>query len=202
VQRGFTVAELIVAMTISAITLLSGYECFTALKAAGDRQSDDLAATGGIVHGLDRIREDLLHSFVHAESGRPTFAGCNPAVEGETGTTQVLSFYSLCLRHDDGWASSLRRVCQVSYEWVKTKDSVCLYRNVVPVVGPNPTSNHELILDGVEQIQIAFCNGETSEASFSSEKEIPARVDWVVTAHGRAWLLSVRLPCGGTKEPS
>jgi prepilin-type N-terminal cleavage/methylation domain-containing protein len=199
-QEGFTVAELIVAMTISAITLLSGYECFMALKAAGDRQSEDLAATGGIVHGLGQIREDLLHSLVLAGASKPTFVGCNPAVEGEAGATQVLSFYSLCPRQGDGPARSLRRVCQVSYDWVKTRDSIRLYRNAAPVVGPNPTSNRELILDGVEQMQIAFYSGETSKTRFSSEKELPARVDVVVTVHGQIWLLSVKLPCGGSKE--
>lgn len=197
--KAFTVVELIVAMSISAITLLSGYECFMALKQAGDRQSEDMAAIGGIVHGLGRIREDLLFALVRTESGKPTFVGSNPVVEGEKGTTQILSFYSLCSRYGDDWARGLRQICQVNYEWVKTNDSFCLYRSIVPVVGSNPASGRELILDGIEQIEITFHNGEEPEDSFTSEEKIPVGVELTVTAHGQVWPLSVKLPCGGSK---
>lgn len=196
---GFTVAELIVAMTISAVTLLSGYELFGALKSAGDRQSEDLAVTAGIVHGLDRMREDLLHAVPRDDSEEPIFTGNNPSAESGTETSQLLRFYSLCTASGDNWARSSRQMCQVSYELARTKDSVCLYRSVVPVVGSRSASHRELILDSVEQIRIAFHDGRQSQNSFSSKDKLPAGVELTLTAHGQTWPLMVRLPCSNVE---
>jgi prepilin-type N-terminal cleavage/methylation domain-containing protein len=201
-SRGFTVAELIVAMSISAVTLLSGYELFQALKTAGDVQSQDLAATAGIVHGLSRIREDLLHTLMRTGSSEPIFRGSNPSFEGEEETTGLLSFYSLCTGYGNDCFGGLRQMCHVSYELDTTEDSVCLYRSAVPVVVPGPVSGNEdreLILDYVEQIKIAFHNGQTSEPSFSSNEKLPAGVELTVMAYGQVWSLSVRLPCGNSE---
>lgn len=186
-------------MSISAVTLLSGYEFFQALKTAGEGQSQDLAATATVVHGLGRIREDLLHSLPRTGSREPIFAGSNPSLEGEEETTRLLEFYSLCTGYGDDCFRGLRQICQVRYELVKTKDSVCLYRSAVPVVGAGPVSGNagrELILDDVEQIKVVFHNGQTSEPSFSSDEKLPAGVELIVMAYGQAWALSVKLPCG------
>lgn len=201
-SRGFTVAELIVAMFISAITLLSGYELFQALKTAGDGQSQDLAATAGVVHGLSRIREDFLHILSRTGFREPIFTGNNPSLEGEEETTRLLGFYSLCTGYGDDYFRGLRQMCQVSYELVKTKDSVCLYRSAAPVVGAGPMSGNEgreLTLDHIEQIKIAFHNGQTSEPSFSSNEKLPAGVELMVMAYGQVWSLLVRLPCGNSE---
>jgi type II secretion system protein J len=201
-SRGFTVAELIVAMSISAVTLLSGYEFFQALKTAGDRQSQDLAATAGIVHGLSRIREDLMHTLLRTGSRESVFTGSNPSLEVEEETTRLLRFYSLCTGYGDDCFRGLRQMYRVSYELVKTEDSVCLYRSAVPAVGPGLVSGNEdreLILDHVEQIKIAFHNGQTWEPSFSSNEKLPAGVELKVKAYGQLWLLPVRLLCGNSK---
>lgn len=192
-------AELIVAMTISAVTLLSGYELFVSLKIAGDRQSEDLATTAGIVHGLDRIREDFLHAVARAESREPIFVGGNPALDNQTQTSQLLGFYSLCAGCGEGWIRGLRQMCQVSYDVVKTKDSVCLYRSAAPVAGIGPASGRELILEGVEQIRITFHNGQQWESRFSSKDKLPVGVELTVTVSGQQWPLSVKLPCGGSE---
>jgi prepilin-type N-terminal cleavage/methylation domain-containing protein len=198
-SRGFTVVELIVAMSISAVTLLSGYELFQALKEIGDRQSQDLAASAVVVHGLSRIREDLLHTLPRTGSREPIFEGSNPSLEGEDETMRLLGFYSLCTGYGDDCFRGLRQMCRVSYELVKTKGAICLYRSAVPVVGAGSVSGHgggELILDYVEQIKITFHNGKTSEPSFSSNEKLPVGVELVVMAYGQVWPLSVRLPCG------
>ena len=196
---GFTVVELIVAMSISAITLLSGYEFFQTLKRVGDSQSANLAATAGIVHSLSRIHEDLLHAVPRTESREPVFVGANPALEGEVETTKLLEFYSLCVGYGGGPLRSLRQLHRVSYELVRVKDSVRLYRSAAPVVGAGQVSSSEdrgLILDRVEQIKIVFDNGETREPSFSSNEKLPAGVELTVTAYDQVWPLSVKLPCG------
>lgn len=201
-SRGFTVAEFIVAMSISAVTLLSGYELFQALKIAGDVQSQDLAATAGIVHGLSRIREDLLHTLLRTGAHEPVFTGSDPSLEGEEDTTRLLNFYSLCTGYGDDCFRGLRQMCRVSYELVTSEDSVCLYRSAIPVVGPGPVSGNEdreLILDHVEQIKIAFYNGQTSEPSFSSNEKLPTGVELTAMSYGQVWPLLVRLPCGNSE---
>ncbi len=198
-SRGFTVAELIVAMSISAVTLLSGYELFQALKAAGDRQSEDLAATVGIAHGLDRIREDLLHAVPRTGSREATFVGSNPAPDDLAPITQLLMFYSLCAGTGDDWVRGLRQMHRVRYELVRTEDSAYLCRSTTPVVGVDLASegdDRETILNHVEHIKIAFHNGQTSEPGYSSNENLPAGVELTVTAYGQVWPLSVRLPCG------
>lgn len=202
ISRGFTVAELIVAMSISAVTLLSGYEFFRALKSAGDGQSQDLVAVARVVHGLSRIREDLLHILPRTGSREPIFAGSNPSLKGEEETTRLLRFYSLCTGYGDGCFRGLRQMARVSYELVKTKDSVCLYRSAIPLVVAGSMSGNEgreLILDHVEQIKIAFHNGQVSEPNFSSNEKLPAGVELIVMAYGQVWPLSVRLPCGNSE---
>jgi hypothetical protein len=194
--------ELIVAMTISAVTLLSGYELFQALETAGDVQSQNLAVTAGIVHGLSRIREDLLHTLMRTGSQEPIFTGSNPSLESEEETTRLLSFYSLCTGYGNDCFRGLRQMCHVSYELDTSDDSVCLYRSTVPVVGPNPVSgkeDRELILYRVKQIKIAFNNGQTSEPSFSSNEKLPVSVELTVIAYGQVWPLLVRLPCGNSE---
>jgi hypothetical protein len=201
-STGFTVAELVVAMTISAVTLLSGYELFQALKTVGDIQSHDLAATAGIVHGLSRIREDLLHTLMRTGFSEPIFTGSNPSPESEQETTGLLSFYSLCTGHGNDCFRDLRQICHVNYELDTSDDSVCLYRCAVPVVGPEPASgeeDRELILDCVKQIKITFHNGQTSESSFSSNDKLPVGVELTVMASGQVWPLLVRLPCGNSE---
>jgi len=189
-------------MFISAVTLLSGYEFFQALKVVGDGQSQDLAATAGIVHGLSRIREDLLHALPRTGSREPIFTGSSPSPESEEETTRLLGFYSLCTGYGDDCFRGLRQMYQVSYELVKTKGSVCLYRSAAPVVGAGPMSGNEgreLILDHIERINIAFHNGQTSEPGFSSNEKLPAGVELIVMAYGQVWPLSVRLPCGNSE---
>ena len=201
-SRGFTVAELIVAMSISAVTLLSGYELFQALKTAGDVQSQDLAATAGIVHGLSRIREDLLHTLMRTGSSEPIFKGSNPRLEGKEETTRFLSFYSLCTGYGNDCFRSLRQICHVSYELDTNKDSICLYRSAVPVAKPGSVSannDRKLILEHVEKISIAFHNGQNLKPSFSSNEKLPAGVELTVMAYGQVWSLSVRLPCGNSE---
>ncbi len=197
--KGFTVVELIVAMILSAITLLSGYELFGALQKTGDAQSADLAATAAIVHGLDQIREDLWHAVPRGGSREPIFVGGNPSSDPKEETTMLLEFYALCAGRSNDHVGTLRQMHHVRYELARDKDSVCLYRDVTPVVGPRPTSGaegRELILERVEQLQIAFHNGRSSEPRFSSNEKLPACVELTVTVCGRTWPLSVKLPCG------
>ena len=201
-SMGFTVAELIVAMSISAITLLTGYELFQALKGAGDTQSQSLAVAAEIVYGLDRIREDLLHALPQTGSNEPVFVGGNPALDGSAETTRLLEFYSLCSGHGDSRFSGLRQMQRVRYELVQVKDSVFLYRSATPVIGAGQVSgaeSREPILDRVEQVTIAFHVGGTLKASFSSDQELPDGVDLMVMAGGRGWPLSLVLPCGSSE---
>ncbi len=198
-SKGFTVVELIVALTVSAITLLSGYELFAALQGTGDAQSADLAATAEMVHGLDLIREDLWHAVPRSGSKEPIFVGDNPGSDQKKETTKLLEFYTLCAGRGNDRVAGLRQMHQVRYELGGGKDSGCLYRDVTPVVGPRPTlgaAGRELILEHIEQIRIAFRNGRSSEPRFSSNDKLPACVELTVTAYGRIWPLSVKLPCG------
>ena len=197
--KGFTVVELIVAMSISAVTLLSGYELFQVLKGVGDNQSADLAATAGIVHGLDKIRDDLLHALPRTGSQEPIFVGGNPTLESDAQTAKLLAFYSLCGGHGNGCCSNLRQIHQVSYELVKAEDVIGLYRSAALIIATDQMStdeDRELILDNIEQIEISFHNGQTLEPSFSSNEELPIGVELSVTAYGQVWPLSVKLPCG------
>jgi type II secretion system protein J len=199
-NTGFTVVELIVALSISAVTLLSGYELFEALKDVGDRQSAELAARARILHGLDRIRDDLWHALARSGSSVPIFTGASPAPETWTQTTAaVLEFYTLGTGYGGNGFQSLRRIQQVRYELAKDKDSACLYRKATPVVGAGPRAAdepRELILENVTQITLAFHNGQTFEPTFSSKDKLPAAVELTVLVGEEAWPLSVCLPCG------
>lgn len=198
-KRGFTVVELIVALSLSAATLLSGYELFEALKRAGDTQSADLATTAEIAHGLDQIREDLWHAVPRAGSRDPIFTGSSPDPKASADTTKLLEFYALCPGPGESRFPSLRQMYKVAYELAKTQDAACLYRRASPVVGPGPVSSdggRTLVLERVEQIEAAFGDGRSSQPSFSSKERLPVCVGLTVTAYGQAWPLSVKLPCG------
>lgn len=199
---GFTVVEMIVAMSLSAVTLLSGYELFEALKRAGDTQSADLAALAEIVHGLEQIREDLRHAVPRAESREPIFVGSTPDPDKSTGPARLLEFYSLCAGQGADPFRRLRQMHRVRYELATIEGAVSLYRSAAPVVGPGPTSSKEErapILDHVEQVKIAFRNGQRAQPSFSSNERLPVGVELTVTAHGQVWPLSVTLPCGASE---
>jgi type II secretion system protein J len=197
--NGFTVVELIVAMSISAVTLLSGYELFTALKTAGDRQSEELSVTAGIVRGLDRMREDLLHAVARPDSKDAVFTGGNAVLDGRAETASLLLFYSLNTGYGAEWARGLRQTCRIRYELVPAQGSACLYRSVLPVLGAGP-AHRTLVLDHVELIQLAFHNGQTRELAYTSKERLPVCVELVVKSHGRVWPLSIRLPCGDSEE--
>jgi type II secretion system protein J len=196
---GFTVVELIVALTISAVTLLSGYELFEALKGAGDVQSADLAAAAQILHGLDQMRDDLWHAVPRVDTHAPIFVGANAGLDKNETTARLLEFYALCPNRTDGSAGDLRHMHHIKYELSRIGDSVCLYRSASPVVGPGPISDQagrEQVLEDVEQITVAFRRGSTWEPRFSSEEELPACVGVTVTARGQTWPFVVTLPCG------
>jgi len=186
-------------MTISAITLLSGYELFEALKRAGALQSADLEATALIVHGLDQIRQDLSHAVPRAESREPIFVGRSPDPDESVNTMTLLEFYSLCTGQEDDRFRSVRQMRRVRYVLAKTGDSMYLSRSTVPVVGPDSTvgdEGHDRILDRVKQIKIAFRDAQTWASQFSSDEKLPAGVELTVTAYDRTWPLSIQLPCG------
>lgn len=202
-SKGFTVVELIVALSISALTLLSGYELFEVLKRTGDAQNADLAGAADVLRSLDQIREDLLHALPRTSSQEPIFAGGNPSSAPQEKTTKLLEFFSLCTCRDEDRFPTVRQMHQVTYELLKGKDFVGLYRSVTPVAGPRGTSDagaHELVLEPVEQLQIAFHNGQSFAPSFLSKERLPLGVELTVTAYGRTWPLSVMLPCGASEE--
>ncbi len=204
-SRGFTVVELIVAMSISAVTLLSGYELLQALKTAGDRQTADLAAAAGIIRGMDIIRENLLHAVSRTDSQEPVFVGANPDLANMGEEALILEFYSRCPVGGDGEFRCLRRMFQIRYTLAKTEAGIRLHRSITPVVGPSQASdaeNQELILDRIEQITLSFHDGENLVPQFSSKKQLPLGVTITMTAYGRTWPLSVRLPCGDSQEGS
>jgi len=191
--------ELIVATSISAIVLLSGYELFQALRGVSDRQNEDMAAIAETVHGLEGMREDLLHALSRGQSHEPVFVGDNPSLDGAAETTMLLEFCSLCTDSRDNQSYNLRQIQRIRYELIKVPDSFRLCRSATPVVRPGrmgENRSREQVLDHVEQVRIAFHNGRTLESHFSSNEELPVGVDIVVTTHGQAWPLSVRLPCG------
>ena len=186
-------------MSISAVTLLSGYEFFQALKDTADVQSTDMAAMAEVVRNLNVIRDDLLHAFVRKESKEPIFIGNDPAAGGSTEATKVLEFYSLCPAGGDDNLSGLRQEQRVTYELVGAGDSVGFYRSVTAVAGPPSASagvGRQQILDRVEQFRIAFHDGRSLSPSFSSDKALPIGLELTIVAYGQTWPLSIRLPCG------
>jgi prepilin-type N-terminal cleavage/methylation domain-containing protein len=202
-NAGFTVVELIVALSISAVTLLSGYELFQALKDVGDNQSAELAARARILHGLDRIREDLWHAVPRSGLAAPIFVGVNRDPEAPAESTTLLEFYTLCPGCGGSRFQSVRQIHQVSYELVQGKDSTRLYRKAAPIIraGPMPgDEQRELILEDVTEVALAFHNGQTLETDFSSENKLPPTVELTVHVREQVWPLSVRLPCGTLEE--
>jgi len=196
-QRGFTIVELTVALSVSAVVLMSGYELFKTLKSVGGRQDESMAECQEIMGVLDQIREDLVHAVPKAYGQKAVFVGCNPASDFEE--FKLLQFYSLCLANHPDKVCGIRQIHRIEYELVKEKDSIYLYRTAKPMVGSNTLSsdgNRKLILGKIERIKVVFYNAGRLEPSFSSEDYLPACVELELTAYGQTWPLAVKLPCG------
>lgn len=198
IPSGFTVVELIVALSISAITLLSGYELFQSLRGVADRQNADRAVMVEVVHGLHRLRDDLLHALPRAEAQEPIFIGANPSLEDNAEAT-LLDFYALGAGPAGAGGFDLRQMQRIRYEVVKAEDALGLYRHAAQLGGADQAFDAdagELVLEGIERIEIAFHNGQSVETQFSSNETLPVGVDLIVAARGQVWPLSVKLPCG------
>jgi prepilin-type N-terminal cleavage/methylation domain-containing protein len=195
--RGFTIVELTVALSVSAMALVTAFELFKALRFVGDRQNQSMVELWEVTNALDQIREDLAYAVPVAYKQEELFTGGNADFEFEE--FKLLKFYSLCAADYPGNLSGIRRIHKIEYELVKEKDSICLYRIAIPIIGRNKLpdgENRKLISDKVEKIKISFYDGFKSTTSFSSKQHLPVYVELELTAYGQTWLLAVKLPCG------
>jgi len=197
-QRGFTIVELTVALSVSAMVLATGYELFKTLRLVGDRQDQSMVELWEIINVLGQIREDLVHAVPKTYGQEPMFAGDNATFEFEE--FKLLRFYSLVTGQFNE-VCGIRHIHRIEYGLVKEKDSICLYRTAAPAVGDNKQYNNEkrkIIFSKIEDLSIFFHNGERLETSFSSKQSLPVYVEFEFTAYGQAWPLAVKLPCGLT----
>lgn len=197
-QRGFTIVELTVALSVSAMVLATGYELFKTLRFVGERQDQSMVELWEIMNVLGQIREDLVHVVPKAYGQEAMFVGDNATFEFEE--FKLLQFYSL-LTGQFNEVCGIRRIHRIEYGLVKENDSICLYRTATPVVGRKKlynNDNRKIIFSKIEDLSISFHNGERLETSFSSKQSLPVYVEFEFTAYGQTWPLAVKLPCGFT----
>lgn len=197
ILNGFTIVELTVALLVSAIVLVTGYELFKSLRSVGDAQDQSLAESWEMINVLDRIREDLIQAVPRAYGQETMFSGHSPAAEFEE--FKLLQFYSLCITDRPNKVSGIRQIHKIEYELVKEKGSIHLYRTATPMVAKDNRANGEYrkpIFGKIEEIKIFFHNGHQLKPSFSSKQYLPVYVRLELTAWGQTWPLVVKLPCG------
>ncbi len=196
ISEGFTIVELTVALSVSAIVLATGYELFRTLRSVGDKQDQFMAKSGQIINVLDQIREDLVHAVPRSYEQEAVFVGDNITFGSEG--SKLLQFYSLCVTDQFNEICGIRQIHKIAYELVKEKDSISLYRTVRLIVAKdNPSSdqNKKLILEKIDEIKIFFHDGRKLGPSFSSKQYLPVYVELELTAYGQTWPLAVKLPC-------
>lgn len=202
--NGFTIVELTVAMLISAAVLAAGYDLFKSLRATAGRQEQSATLSQEMAGALEQIRGDLLHAVaISNDSNEAVFVGANPVPDSEKST--LLEFNSLCTGSRPDKICGVRQIHRIKYELAKENNSMYLYRWSVPAVGKNKLNgdgNKKLIFDGIEQLKILFYNGKDLLPSFSSEVNLPVYVKLELTADGRSWPLTVKLPCGAAETGS
>ncbi len=197
ISNGFTIVELTVALSVSAMVLATGYELFKTLRAVGGKQDQFLADSGRIINILDQIREDLVHAVPKPYGQEAVFAGNNITFDSDE--SKLLQFYSLGVTEQFNEICGMRQVHRITYELIKENDSICLYRTVAPIVNkdsPSSDQKKEPILDKIDEIKISFHNGSRLEPSFFSKQYLPVYVKLELTAYGQVWPLAVKLPCG------
>jgi len=195
--RGFTIVELTVALTVSAVVLATGYELFKELRSVGEKQSQSMFEAWEITDVLDRIREDLIHAVPKVYAKQLVFVGDNAASEFKR--FKLLQFYSFCIADHFNNVSGVRQIHKVEYELVKEKDSVCLYRTATPIIGKTELTDYKYskrISGKVEEIKISFYDGRRLKTSFSSKQQLPVYLQFELTAYGQTWPLALNLPCG------
>lgn len=196
-SNGFTIVELIIALSVSAVVLAAGYDLFRVLRNIADKQDRSMAQYREIVDTLEQIREDLLHAVPTSYGQGQVFIGNSAVFDSEK--SKLLKFYSLCVTGYPDKICGTRRIHRIEYELVTENDSIHLYRLAVPVIGKNKSSDDKskkLILDKIEHIKIFFHDGGRSLLSFSSKQRLPVYIGFELTANGQTWPLMVKLPCG------
>lgn len=197
ILNGFTIVELTVALSVSAIVLATGYDLFKALRNVGNNQDQSMAQSQKMVDALERIKEDLLHAVPASHNQKVIFSGSNAVVD--SGKFKLLEFYSLCVTGYPNKICGVRQIHKIEYELVREKDSILLYRTAIPVIEKNKLTDEKTrkpILDKVEQIRVSFHDGSKLLPSFSSKQHLPVYVQIELVANGQNWPLSVNLPCG------
>ncbi len=200
ISHGFTIVELTVALSVSAMVLATGYELFKTLRAVGGRQDQFLDDSERIINVLDRIREDLLHAVPKAYEQEAVFVGNN--ITFDTDESKLLQFYSLGVSDQFNEISGIRQIHRITYELKKENDSICLYRTVAPRVNkdsPSSDQKKKPIMDKIDEIKISFHNGSRLEPSFLSKQYLPVYVKLELAVYGQVWPLAVKLPCGTAK---
>jgi prepilin-type N-terminal cleavage/methylation domain-containing protein len=198
-SNGFTIVELIVALSVSAIVLATGYELFRTFRSVGEKQDESLAECEEIIGVLDQVRDDLAHAVPKAYEQEAVFIGNNPTFDFKE--FKLLQFYSFCAVNYSDKAYGIRQIHRIEYELVKEKDSICLYRTA-KVIGDNNSNTpsndgyKKLILEKIDSIQVAFNTAGQLKPSFSSNQYLPVYVGLELTAYGQTWPLVVKLPCG------
>lgn len=189
--------ELIVALSLSAVVLATGYELFKALRAVSDRQNQSMAELWKMMNALDQVREDLIHAVPKSYGKEAVFTGGNAVPEFKE--FKLLKFYSLCVSDHLNEVCGVRQIHRIEYMLVKEKDSLYLYRIATPIIGKAELTNYEdrkSLFGKIEEVKISFHNGHRLAPSFSSKEQLPVYVELQLTAYGQTWMLAVRLPCG------
>jgi type II secretion system protein J len=197
ISNGFTIVELTVALSVSAMVLATGYELFKTLRAVGGKQDQFLVDSGRIINILDQIREDLVHAVPKPYGQEAVFVGNNITFDSDE--SKLLQFYSLGVSDQFNEICGMRQIQRITYELKKENDSICLYRTVASRVDKHrPSSNQkqEPILDKIDEIKISFHNGNRLEPSFLSKQYLPVYVKLELSAYDQVWPLAVKLPCG------
>lgn len=193
----FTVVELTIAMSVSALVLASGHELFKALRNTANRQDRILAQSQEIISAMNIVTDDLLHAVPKPNKDKVVFKGNNFSLD--SGEFEIMQFNSLCITDCPANLSGVRQIHKITYEMKKSGESFSLYQtaNWLLETNKSPNSNStKLVLAGIKDVKLSFYDGNEFSTSFTSKENLPVQIKLTFTVNSQTLSRTVTIPCG------
>lgn len=161
-EQGFTLVEILVAISIGAILLTTIYGVFSSVSGARDR----LEAVGEEYHQVrvlyDRMASEIRSGYFNAGSKQTRLVGGSntqgfPFLEFSTTLSTPL------------FGGRPGGVSLVRYEQLEMEQEIRLYRNEWPLLNAQPEQDPQLLIIGLKTFSLRYYNGSDWQDEWDSQ---------------------------------
>ena len=191
--NAFTLIELIVALSVAAISLAIATDLFRSLRENLTRQTSKMNQQQEVFDGFSLLFSDLSQALIDWPEIETDFVGGSG---GDNLPTSYLDFTALSPCQALDGSLGISRPHRVSY--LVAGDVVSgqgqFVRTVVPLLGKTQLSgltSTQVLSEQVSGLRISYWDGNEQRTDWTLKDKLPTRVDVFLSTNGGDWSISI-----------